>query len=110
MRSQNRAFRVLTVRRQPRGRVDRKDQRRLGACSIGGKLVDVLDGPRDRTGDSTTKSGAEDRVEDYIGSKNIGFDRFIGSFVGNVDNLAAEIAPALQVCGCVAVQFIWIRE
>ena len=65
---------------------------------------------RDHARDCATKSGAEDSVEDYVGSENVGFDGFPGLFVRYGDDLTAKIAPALQVCSRVAPQFIRIGE
>src|SRR4029077_238367 len=67
---------------------------------------DVLNGLSDGAGNRAAESGAEDRVEDHIGGEDFGLHGLPGLFIENDDDFATKIAPALEVRGGIAVQFV----
>src|ERR1700687_14403 len=74
------------------------------------KLIDVFDGLGDDAAYGSPKTGAENRIDDYIGAGDFRPRRFPGRFFENRDYVVASFAPALQVDRGITVQLFGFRE
>src|SRR4029077_3724646 len=82
----------------------------MGGCGALRKLVDIFNGFGDDAADCSPKTGAENRIDNYIGAGDFRPRRIPGRFVANGDYIVAGFAPALQVDRSITVQLFGFRE